>query len=53
MFNELQARAKVEWEALKHSDSSHIFIGAATCGQAAGASAVLEAINTELARHNI
>jgi NADH-quinone oxidoreductase subunit F len=53
MFNELQARAKVEWEALKHSDSSRIFIGAATCGQAAGASAVLEAINTELARHNI
>lgn len=53
IFSKIQAQAKAEWEALKHSDRPHILIGAATCGQAAGASAVIEAINTELARHNI
>ncbi len=52
-FDEIRARAISEWEALEHSDKPRILIGAATCGQAAGALAVLETINSELAKHNI
>lgn len=52
-FDEMQKRAIAEWEALEHSDKPHIIVGAATCGQAAGALAVIEAINSELAKHNI
>ncbi len=52
-FDEIKAKARAEWEALEHSDKPRILIGAATCGRAAGALAVLEAINSELARHNI
>jgi len=52
-FDEIKAQAISEWEALEHSDKPRILIGTATCGRAAGAIAVLEAINSELARHNI
>jgi len=52
-FDEIRSRAISEWEALEHSDKPRILIGAATCGRAAGAMAVLEAINRELAGHNI
>jgi len=52
-FDEIQSQAISEWQALEHSDKPRILIGTATCGQAAGAIAVLEAINSELAKHNI
>jgi len=52
-FDEIKAKAMSEWEALEYSDKPRILIGAATCGRAAGALAVLEAINSELGRHNI
>ncbi len=52
-FDEIRSQARAEWEALERSDKPRILIGAATCGRAAGAMAVLEAINSELARHNI
>jgi NADH-quinone oxidoreductase subunit F len=52
-FDEIQSQAIAEWEALERSDKPRILIGAATCGRAAGAMAVLEAINQELARHKI
>jgi NADH-quinone oxidoreductase subunit F len=52
-FDEIRSRAISDWEALEHSDKPRILIGAATCGRAAGAMAVLEAINRELAGHNI
>ncbi len=52
-FDDIKAQAKAEWEALEHSAKPRILIGTATCGRAAGALAVLEAIRTELARHNI
>ena len=52
-FDEIKAKAMSEWEALEHSDKPRILIGAATCGRAAGALALLEAINSELGRHNI
>jgi len=53
IFDEIQSRAISEWEALEHSSTLRILVGTATCGQAAGALAVLEAINSELARRNI
>ena len=52
-FDEVQHQAISEWQALEHSDKPRILIGAATCGRAAGALAVLEAINAKLAQHNI
>jgi len=52
-FDEIRAQAKAEWEALNISDKPRILIGTATCGRAAGALDVLEAIKTELARHSI
>lgn len=52
-FDEIQARAKAEWQALERSDKPRILIGAATCGRAAGADAVLDAITAELSRHHI
>jgi len=52
-FDEIKTKAISEWETLEHSNKPLILIGAATCGRAAGAVAVLEAINSELAKHNI
>ena len=52
-FDELRSQAISEWEALEHSDKPRIYIGTATCGRAAGALAVLEAIQSELAKRNI
>ena len=52
-FDEIKSQAVSEWEALEHSDKPRILVGAATCGRAAGAVAVLEAINRELKRHKI
>ena len=52
-FDEIRSRAISEWEALERSNKPRILIGAATCGRAAGAVAVLEAINRELKRHKI
>jgi NADH-quinone oxidoreductase subunit F len=52
-FDEIQKKAKAEWEALEKGDKPHIIVGTATCGRAAGALAVIEAINSELAKHNI
>jgi len=52
-FDEIKAKAISEWEALEHSDKPRILIGAATCGRAAGADTVIEAIKSKLAQHNI
>jgi NADH-quinone oxidoreductase subunit F len=52
-FDEIRNRAASEWEALKKSDRPSISVGAATCGRAAGAGAVLEAISEALKRHKI
>jgi NADH-quinone oxidoreductase subunit F len=52
-FDEIRNRAVSEWEALKKSDRPSISVGAATCGRAAGAGAVLEAISEALKRHKI
>jgi len=52
-FDEIRSQAASEWEALEHSDKPRIYIGTATCGRASGALTVLEAIKSELAKHNI
>jgi len=52
-FDELRNQAISEWDALERSDKPRIYIGTATCGRAAGALTVLEAIKSELARHSI
>ena len=52
-FDEIRRQAISEWEALEHSDKPRILIGAATCGRAAGALAVLQAIKNELVRNKI
>ncbi|MFC1979302.1 NADH-quinone oxidoreductase subunit NuoF [Chloroflexota bacterium] len=52
-FDKIKQKAIAEWESLEKSDKPHIIVGAATCGRAAGALAVIDAINTELAKHNI
>jgi len=52
-FGEIHKQAILEWEALQNSEKPRIFVGTATCGRAAGAMAVLEAIDKELSRRNI
>jgi len=52
-FDEVRNRAVAEWEALRHSEKPRILVGTATCGQAAGAQAVLETIDKELSRLGI
>jgi len=47
-FEEIDNRGKSEWEALQKG--SHILIGTATCGRAAGALDVVDAFSKELAR---
>ena len=52
-FEEIQNRAKTEWEALEKSEKPRILIGTATCGRSAGALNVLQAINAELAKRSV
>lgn len=52
-FDEVQSQAISEWETLEYSDKPRILVGAASCGRAAGALVVIEAIKSELAQHNI
>jgi NADH-quinone oxidoreductase subunit F len=52
-FALLRNKAIEEWQTLWSSDKPLILVGLATCGMAAGANAVLKAIEAELARQNI
>ena len=52
-FEEIRSQAISEWEALKRDDKPHLLVGTATCGRAAGAMEVIQAIETELAQHKI
>ena len=52
-FADIRKQAMSEWGALQNSNKPHIFVGTATCGQAAGATAVVEAMKKELARLGI
>ena len=52
-FVTLRNKAIEEWHSLWGSSKPLILVGLATCGMAAGANAVLKAIEGELARRNI
>ncbi len=52
-FAEIRNKAIAEWTALEKSNKPRIILGSATCGRAAGAYPVLDAINATLAKHNI
>ncbi len=52
-FDEIRKQAIAEYEALQHSAKPRILVGMATCGRAAGAEAVVAAINDELSQQNI
>jgi NADH-quinone oxidoreductase subunit F len=52
-FGKIKSQAVAEWEALERSRRPRILVGAATCGRAAGAGAVLETIDRELKRRKI
>ena len=49
-FEDIQKRAKSDWDSQYHGEVPHILIGTATCGRAAGALPVVEAFNTELTK---
>jgi len=52
-FREIRGRAVSQWEKLQRNKEPRILVGAATCGRAAGADAVIQAIDAELAKRNI
>ncbi len=52
-FADIKQRALSRWEAEQRTDRVRIIVGAGTCGQAAGAGAVIRAIETTLAQHRI
>ena len=52
-FEEIRNRAISEWEALQSSNKPRILVGAGTCGRAAGALDIVEAINREITQKNI
>jgi len=52
-FAEIQVKAKASWEAPEKSNQPYILVGTATCGRAAGALEVIDAIKSELTKNNI
>ncbi|HUT88436.1 MAG TPA: NADH-ubiquinone oxidoreductase-F iron-sulfur binding region domain-containing protein, partial [Thermoguttaceae bacterium] len=52
-FDDLQARAKTEWQALAESPQPRILVGTATCGRSAGAMEVLGAFGEQLGRRGL
>ena len=50
-FEEITDKARAEWQALQ--DNTHILVGTATCGRAAGALDTVAAFNEELTRRHI
>jgi NADH-quinone oxidoreductase subunit F len=52
-FEKIQQQAKKEWEELTRGKIPLILIGTATCGRAAGALDVLEAVQNKLKREGI
>jgi NADH-quinone oxidoreductase subunit F len=51
-FDEIKRQAEIRWRELQGAKAV-IMVGAATCGRAAGALAVLRAIKDELKKHNL
>ena len=52
-FQELQAQTKAAWDALEGGDTVFIRVGTAICGEAVGATEVLEALRAEVERRGL
>ena len=52
-FQEIKSRADSRWQELWHSGKPVIMVGAATCGRAAGALEVLQAMRNEIDRQSL
>ncbi|MEW6034446.1 MAG: NADH-quinone oxidoreductase subunit NuoF [Chloroflexota bacterium] len=52
-FEDIRREAEAEWRALQSSPKPRIFLGAGTCGRAAGADEIGKTIRKELSRHGI
>ncbi len=52
-FEEIKNQAIVQWKAMQQSKKTRILIGMGTCGRAAGAEDILDALNRELAQQHI
>jgi NADH-quinone oxidoreductase subunit F len=52
-FQQIRSRAESRWRELSGSGKTVIMVGAATCGRAAGALEVLQAIRDEVKRQNL
>lgn len=52
-FEGIKRKAKSQWEEMQNSLNPRILIGTATCGMAAGAEDILQALEKELARQGI
>lgn len=53
VLEQLYTDAKAEWDRLEHSDVPVFFVGAATCGRAAGAGEVLKTLRDEIDKNSI
>lgn len=52
-FEEIKREAASHWKAMQSSSRPRILIGTATCGMAAGAEDILQALGKELEKNNI
>ena len=52
-FREIKSRAESQWRGLRDGGKSVIMVGVATCGRAAGALEVLQAIKRELKKQKL
>ena len=52
-FQELKSRAEPRWQELEDTTRSVILVGTATCGRAAGAREVLQALRNEVKKRNL
>jgi len=52
-FEEVKQQAKAEWDSLYHGEIPLVLVGTATCGRAAGALSVLQAIREEIAKRKV
>ena len=52
-FEDIKKQAVSQWKSMQQSDKPRIFVGTGTCGNAAGADTVLEALRRELAENSL
>jgi NADH-quinone oxidoreductase subunit F len=52
-LSDLRAQALAEWQALEQGNRPRVLIGAATCGQAAGAMETMAAFQAQQAKHGL